>query len=200
MSYDRSESTETDVSRAPQQNEQAESEQQREGERQAGVAPAGASAQKATESANQQESDGGDGAESPSLADLVAEVEASGGPEPQTLPESELPDAARDVVESPGESLGPRVHDALKGQVGNAFQDVTVHTGRKATQVAREMGVSTFRVGSDIVLNGERHSLDSTEGKFLVAQQLAGLRKGTDGVAVVPDASGGSQSAGPQQQ
>jgi hypothetical protein len=95
----------------------------------------------------------------------------------RTVPESTVP--AGD---------GASIPDALRGTLergfGRALDDITLHTGPGAHEHARGLAAEAYTVGSHVVLGGNAPALDSTEGKKLVAHEVAHVLQGTSGPAI----------------
>lgn len=187
MSYDR----DSDLDRQPPQTEKTA--ERSDTDRPAGTAPVrdgtdgrqpGVATPEATANA-----------EELTVADLFANAESTGGPEPRRVGAAELPDVVRNVVDSQGESLDQSTQEALAKRVGDSFRDVAVHTGEQAAEAAQALGALGFTLGTDIVLNRRALAPDSLAEKGLIARQLREVSDRADEAAVFPGDGRGSSAS-----
>ena len=71
-----------------------------------------------------------------------------------------------------GESLPISLRDSFAGHFGYDFSRVRTHTGRRAAQVAAELGSNAFTLGSHIIFGENRYAPNSPEGNRLLAHEL----------------------------
>lgn len=84
-----------------------------------------------------------------------------------------LPDHVQDVMRSPGRPLDPKIRVEMEGRFGEDFDDVRLHTDSKAAESAQELKASAYTVGKDIAFRESRYAPDTSEGKMLLAHELA---------------------------
>jgi hypothetical protein len=102
------------------------------------------------------------------IADLI-------GPRPLATrnsgqsPLAYAPSSVRDVVASPGRPLAEYERPAA---LDIDFSRVRVHTGRRASESARELGAAAYTLGNDIVL-ADGYDPATTSGRRLLAHELA---------------------------
>lgn len=117
-------------------------------------------------------------------ADRVAEAVAGGSlpSAPTTLqhrsdrsgaPSGNVPPIVQEVLGTPGRPLNPVVRRHLEPRFGVSFGDVRVHDDGQAGRSARAVGARAFTSGRDIVFGPGEYAPHSTEGKRVVAHELA---------------------------
>lgn len=72
-----------------------------------------------------------------------------------------------------GQPLPDKVRGEMGAKIGTDFSGVKVHTGSNAIQMSREIGAQAFTHGSDIYFNQGKYDPESSEGKHLLAHELA---------------------------
>lgn len=86
---------------------------------------------------------------------------------------SEVPPIVYDVLHSPGQPLEPTTRAFMEPRFGHDFSHVRLHTDAKAAQSAKAVNALAYTVGRDIVFQTEYYKPGSTEGKKLLAHELA---------------------------
>jgi hypothetical protein len=86
---------------------------------------------------------------------------------------SEVPPIVHEVLGSPGQPLDLEARIFMEPRFGHDFSKVRVHTDAKATESARTIGAAAYTVGYQIVFDKSRYLPDSTEGRYLLAHELA---------------------------
>ena len=72
-----------------------------------------------------------------------------------------------------GHSLDERTRESMESQFGESFSDVRIHTGSTAANTADTLHSRAFTIGSDIVFAEGEYAPDTTEGRRLLAHELA---------------------------
>lgn len=71
-----------------------------------------------------------------------------------------------------GAPLAKDIQAEMESGFGANFNDVRLHTGRKAIQMNQELGAAAFTYGSDIYFNQGKYQPESKSGKHLLAHEL----------------------------
>lgn len=118
--------------------------------------------------------------ESPALQDEIIRRYSSMGSEllSDTLPQE----------------VDPRVSKILKPLIGDV-SGVRVHSGRVATEAAKAMDARAFAIGDqDIFIDQSEFSPGTTQGRALMAHELAHTRDAATGFALSSRGGGGASS------
>ncbi|MGB9144541.1 MAG: DUF4157 domain-containing protein, partial [Acidobacteriaceae bacterium] len=108
-----------------------------------------------------------------------------------------MPPIVRRVLQTPGEPLDFATRTAMEARFGHSFGDVRVHTDTLAAESARAVYAHAYTVGQDIVFDSGQYQPQTTEGRHLLAHELAhtiqqhGLQK--SGGPIAGDNSGDYQ-------
>ncbi|ELY83033.1 eCIS core domain-containing protein, partial [Natrinema altunense] len=101
--------------------------------------------------------------------------------------ETQVPDAVRDVISSPGRSLDTSIQRAVEDRMGDSLGDVRIHTGPKAAQACDQINARAFTVGNHVAFNAGEYDPSSPEGQHVLAHELAHVRQQTGGaVSMLP--------------
>ena len=80
---------------------------------------------------------------------------------------------ANHVPQTEGQPLQADVRQQLEAEMGADFSGVRVHTDVRAVAAARSVDARAFTVGQDIYFNAGQYLPVSTQGRFLLAHELA---------------------------
>lgn len=94
----------------------------------------------------------------------------SGQPAGQTR---EAPASVDRVLASPGRPLEPALRQDMEQRFGYDFSQVRVHTGAAAEQSAQDVNALAYTVGHHITFGAGRFAPEMSEGRRLVAHELA---------------------------
>jgi|CXWL01.1.fsa_nt_gi hypothetical protein len=72
-----------------------------------------------------------------------------------------------------GSSLEPNTQTFMESRFGVDFGSVKIHTDSESTQMNTELNAQAFTVGSDVYFNNGKYQPNATEGKYLLAHELA---------------------------
>lgn len=72
-----------------------------------------------------------------------------------------------------GSSLEPNTQTFMESRFGVDFGSVKIHTDSESIQMNRELNAQAFTVGSDVYFNNGNYQPNATEGKHLLAHELA---------------------------
>lgn len=72
-----------------------------------------------------------------------------------------------------GEPLDEGLRADLATKLGDSFHDVRIHKDGEAGELARSVSANAFTTGADVYFGHEQFKPDSTEGKELIAHELA---------------------------
>lgn len=127
---------------------------------------------------------------------VAAPDESLRRPEPS---ESAMPDKAIAGISNramssgaSGAPLDPQIRRQMEARFGESFAAVRVHDDPDAHRAAADLDSKAFTVGQDIRFSEDRYAPHTTEGKRLLAHELAHVvqqRRGGDAPALDPDAS-----------
>lgn len=94
---------------------------------------------------------------------------------------SEAPPSVHAALSSPGQSLPSDLQEEMGQHFGHDFSNVRLHSDSIAEQSAEELNAKAYTVGRDIVLGAEQPSLETGEGRRLMAHELAHVVQQTGG-------------------
>jgi hypothetical protein len=80
-----------------------------------------------------------------------------------------------------GRPLAAPLRADMESRMGYDFAGVRVHTDGNATSLARSVNALAFTVGSDVVFGGGQYRPETTDGKKLLAHELAHVVQQTGG-------------------
>lgn len=83
------------------------------------------------------------------------------------------PPVVHNVLNSPGQPLDTATRDYFEPRFGHDFSRVRVHTDAAAQQSATAVQALAYTVGSHIVFNGGRYAPTGSDGRKLLAHELA---------------------------
>jgi hypothetical protein len=107
----------------------------------------------------------------------------------------EAPASVGQVLHSPGRPLDPATRAYFEPRFGRDFSYVRVHAGPAAAQSAGEVDAHAYTVGQDIVFASGRLAPESTEGRRLIAHELAHVVQQSDGST--PERAGSDRGGTP---
>ena len=87
--------------------------------------------------------------------------------------DQDAPESIREALASPAEPLEAAAQDFMQARFGHDFSRVRVHRDRQAAQSARAMGALAYTVGEHIVFGEGQFAPDSSDGRRLLAHELA---------------------------
>jgi hypothetical protein len=85
-----------------------------------------------------------------------------------------------------GSQLPKSVRGQMEQGFGADFSGIRVHSGEEITQLNRKLSAQAFTHGQDIYLGEGKDNLESSQGKRLIAHELAHVVQQTRGVSVRP--------------
>ncbi len=98
--------------------------------------------------------------------------------------EAELPDVppmVHDVLRSPGEPLDREARAFMEPRFGHDFSRVRVHADSKAAESARAVNAYAYTVGQDVVFGAGQYAPGTSEGRRLLAHELAHVLQKSEG-------------------
>jgi Domain of unknown function (DUF4157) len=87
--------------------------------------------------------------------------------------QAHAPPIVHDVVSAPGRPLDSAARAYFEPRFGRDFSDVRVHAGPAAEQSAKDINAKAYTFGSHIVFDSGEYGTDTSEGKRLLAHELA---------------------------
>jgi len=85
----------------------------------------------------------------------------------------EAPPIVRETLDSPGQTLDPQTRSFFEARFGHDFSGVRIHADARAGQSARAVNALAYTVGRDIAFAPGRFAPSTTEGRHLLAHELA---------------------------
>jgi hypothetical protein len=95
-----------------------------------------------------------------------------------------VPPIVREVLSSPGQPLDPETQGFMEPRFGHDFSQVRVHTDSRAADSARAIQARAYTVGRDVVFADGQFSSATSDGRRLLAHELAHvIQQGQSGYA-----------------
>lgn len=95
-----------------------------------------------------------------------------------------LPPVVQEVLRAPGQPLEPATRAFMESRFGHDFSRVRVHTDAKAAESARAVNARAYTVGRDVVFGEGGYAPDTSDGRRLMAHELAHVvQQGRGGLA-----------------
>jgi hypothetical protein len=91
----------------------------------------------------------------------------------QAQHDNHAPQIVHDVVRSSGSPLDPPLRKEMEQRFGHNFQHVRIHTDDRAAKSAASVSASAYTVGSNLVFDRGRFAPHTSEGRQLLAHELA---------------------------
>src|SRR5215213_1966192 len=90
----------------------------------------------------------------------------------QTEPAA-VPPIVHDVLRSPGQPLDANTRAFMEPRFGHDFGRIQVHADSQAAESARAVNALAYTVGQDVVFGAGQYAPGTTEGRRLLAHELA---------------------------
>lgn len=84
-----------------------------------------------------------------------------------------VPPIVQEVLRSPGQPLDPAVRAFLEPRFAHDFSQVRIHRDEAAMESAREVNALAYTVGSNLVFGAGQYAPETSEGRRLMAHELA---------------------------
>jgi len=84
-----------------------------------------------------------------------------------------VPPIVHDVLTSPGQPLDAETQEFMGSRFGHDFSEVRVHRNGKAEESAREVNAVAYTIGQDVVFGAGQYAPETSEGRRLMAHELA---------------------------
>jgi hypothetical protein len=84
-----------------------------------------------------------------------------------------VPPIVHDVLRSPGQPLDSATRGFMEPRFGRDFSQVRVHNGAKAAESAQKVNALAYTVGRDVVFGSEQFAPQTSQGRRLLAHELA---------------------------
>lgn len=109
------------------------------------------------------------------------------------------PALVHDALGTPGRPLDDDTRGFMEGRFGRNFSHVHVHTDATSERSAQAVGALAYTVGDDVVFNAGEYAPKTTDGRRLIAHELAHtLQQGGAGSAVLQRACGPAEVGEPE--
>ncbi|HYH08444.1 MAG TPA: DUF4157 domain-containing protein [Thermoanaerobaculia bacterium] len=95
-----------------------------------------------------------------------------------------LPSSVTRVLGEPGAPLDPNTRTMMESRFGHSFADVRVHTDTHAAASAAAIDAAAYTAGTHIVFGTRRFEPHTTEGRRLLAHELAHVVQQRNGTAL----------------
>ncbi|MBL7701141.1 MAG: DUF4157 domain-containing protein [Ferruginibacter sp.] len=76
-------------------------------------------------------------------------------------------------INGKGQSMDAGVQSFYENRIGADFSDVKIHTGKEAADSAKDINAQAYAYGNHIVFNEGKYQPQTSEGKHLLAHELA---------------------------
>jgi hypothetical protein len=100
-----------------------------------------------------------------------------------------IPSIVDDVVRSPGAPLPGSVRHGMEARLGHDFRRVRVHSDAAAADSARAVDAAAYTVDEHVVFGAGRWSPESSQGRRLLAHELAHVVQQTEASGTLPQMS-----------
>ena len=87
------------------------------------------------------------------------------------------PPIVHEMLRSPGQPLDAKTRAYFEPRFGHDFSQVRIHTSERAAQSARAINAMAYTAGSEIVFGTGKYAPETTEGKRLLAHELAHVQQ-----------------------
>lgn len=95
-------------------------------------------------------------------------------------------ESVRHVVDSPGRPLDPATRGEMEDRFGRDLGDLRVHTDTRAAASASAIGAHAYAVGDEIAFGRGEYAPETTEGRRLLAHEIAHTLQQRDPAAPPP--------------
>src|ERR1043165_5428087 len=86
---------------------------------------------------------------------------------------SGVPSIVHEVLRSPGQPLDASTREFMESHFNHDFSHVRMHADRRAADSARAVNALAYTVGRDVVFGSGRYAPGTSEGRRLLAHELA---------------------------
>lgn len=126
--------------------------------------------------------------EASKLADDVISATGASVEIPVTEPEEHHETHTHPVTLPTGDGrpLDGATRSFMESKFGRDFEDVRIHTGPETSELARTLRARAFTTGNDIVFGEGEHAPDTSEGRKLIAHELAHVVQRRKGISRQP--------------
>jgi hypothetical protein len=132
-------------------------------------------------------------------ADILALQQSSGNQSVHGLMQGTVPPVVQSVLNNGGQPLEPGLRVDMESRFGQDFSQVRLHTDAQAVESAEVVSAKAYTVGRDVVFGQGRYAPDTSEGKRLLAHELAHVvQQGRGGQPPGPSHEIGAQKAAEQ--
>jgi hypothetical protein len=84
-------------------------------------------------------------------------------------------------INGKGQNMDAGVQSFYESRIGADFSDVKIHTGKEAADSAKDINAQAYAFGNHIVFNEGKYQPQSSEGKHLLAHELAHVVQNDEG-------------------
>jgi len=77
------------------------------------------------------------------------------------------------LINGKGQNMDAGVQSFYESRIGADFSDVKIHTGKEAAESAKDINAQAYAYGNHIVFNEGKYQPETSEGKHLLAHELA---------------------------
>src|SRR5262249_23181528 len=105
-------------------------------------------------------------------------------------PRAAAPSLVQDALNSSGQPLDTATRAFMEPRFGHDFSKVRVHSDTTAQHSAQSVGAKAYAVGDDIVFAANQFAPATTEGRQLLAHDLAHVTQPSGNLQRKPEAKG----------
>jgi len=107
------------------------------------------------------------------------------------VPAGEVPPVVNEALRSPGKPLDSATRSFFESRLGHDFGGVRVHTDARAAESAAAVNALAYTVGRDVVFGAGRYAPDASDGRRLLAHELAHVVQQSSETHAPPGLDGG---------
>lgn len=108
-----------------------------------------------------------------------------------TAPAAAIPSSVHETLNRGGAPLDASTRGFMESRFGHDFGRVRIHADAQASESARAVHATAYTVGSDIAFRSGRYAPSTTEGRELLAHELAHVVQQNSGAALPQGIDGG---------
>jgi len=100
--------------------------------------------------------------------------------------QGDIPSIVRHVLNSVGRPLDPGIRATMESHFGHSFRNVRIHTDSRSARSASAVRARAYTVGNDIVFGRGNYAPNLTDGRHLLAHELAHVIQQSRGGPAIP--------------
>jgi len=109
--------------------------------------------------------------------------------------DTEIPDSVQSTLGASGSPLDAGTRATMESRFGRSFAGVRVHTDSRAAASARDISAAAYTAGTHIVFGAGRYEPATTQGRRLLAHELAHVAQQSNGASAIAHGIGPADDA-----